>query len=222
MVNVKKKNCLKCNKTASFNYLNEISGLYCSNHKKKDMVNVVNNIAAKRLCRYCDIMEESAYVCNKCKSRNAKKEYAVIREIKKKISIQSIHNSSSMLQGCSKRRPDLYYDLNKHVVIVEIDENQHKSYEEQCECARINEIVNGIGGRPIVFIRFNPDIIKHKKKKVNIELKDRIPLLIQTIKEEIKKDYDNFFVKIIQLYYDDDYEVYQEIKEENITDKVCI
>ena len=40
--------------------------------------------------------------------------------------------------------------------------------------------------------------------------------------EEIKKDYENFFVKIIQLYFNDDYEVYQEMKEEDITDKVCI
>ena len=46
-----------------------------------------------------------------------------------------------------KKRPDIFFDLSTHCVIVEIDENQHNSYEDICECARINEIVNGIGGR---------------------------------------------------------------------------
>jgi hypothetical protein len=48
-----------------------------------------------------------------------------------------------MLQECSKKRPDIYFELNKHCIIVEIDENQHNSYQNSCECARINEIVNG-------------------------------------------------------------------------------
>ena len=30
-------------------------------------------------------------------------------------------------------------------------------YEESCECARLSEIVGGIGGRPVTMIRFNPD-----------------------------------------------------------------
>jgi hypothetical protein len=42
------------------------------------------------------------------------------------------------------------------------------------------------------------------------------------IKEELIKTYDDFVVKIIQLFYNDNYEVYQSIKEEIITDKVCI
>jgi hypothetical protein len=127
-----------------------------------------------------------------------------------------------MLQGCSLKRPDIYFDLNKHSVIVEIDENQHKSYEDICECARINEIVNGIGGKSVIMILNNPDIIKNNNKKINISQADRIDLLVKTIKEELIKSYDSFVVKIIQIYYNDDYEKYQAIKEEIITDKVCI
>ena len=55
-----------------------------------------------------------------------------------------------MLNKCSQRRPDIFFDLLKHCVIVEVDEKQHMSYSEVCECARINDIVNGIGGRPVV------------------------------------------------------------------------
>ena len=46
--------------------------------------------------------------------------------------------------------------------------------------------------------------------------------LVNTIKEELVKDYEQFIVKIIQLYYDDNYEKYQEVKEEDITKQVCI
>ncbi len=52
-----------------------------------------------------------------------------------------------MLQGCSKKRPDIYFELERHCVIVEVDEHQHNAYEDSCECSRINEIVNGIGGK---------------------------------------------------------------------------
>ena len=46
--------------------------------------------------------------------------------------------------------------------------------------------------------------------------------MIRIIKEEIIKEYDKFVVKIIQLYYNDNYKIYQSIKEENITDLVSI
>ena len=91
-----------------------------------------------------------------------------------------------------------------------------------CECARINEIVNGIGGRPVVIIRYNPDIIKNNGKIVNIKQSDKIDLLVKVIKEELTKNYDKFIVKIIQVFYNDNYELYQNLKEDIITDKVCI
>ena len=121
-----------------------------------------------------------------------------------------------------------YYQRNEQklesndIIIVEIDENQHNSYEDKCECARINEIVNGIGGKSVIIIRYNPDVVKNKNKVLTINQKDRIDLLVKTIKDEIIKEYDTFIVKIVQLYYNDIYKVYKPIKEENITDKVAL
>ena len=106
--------------------------------------------------------------------------------------------------------------------MISIDENQHNSYKDSCECPRINEIVNSIGGRPVIIIRYNPDIIKNNNNSVIITQSDKIDLLVKVIKEELVKDYDKFIVKIIQICYNDNYEKYQYIKEEIITDKVCI
>ena len=59
--------------------------------------------------------------------------------------------------GCSRRRPDLFLDMGSHVIIVEVDENQHTDYDCSCENKRLMEISQDIGHRPIIFIRFNPD-----------------------------------------------------------------
>jgi hypothetical protein len=190
---------------------------YCSNHTPENSF-----IGVKRLCKFCDIKEESKFICKDCKKIQNKKEWAIVRYLRKAINTKFDYNSSKMLQGCSKKRPDIYFDLDKHCVIVEIDENQHNTYGESCECARINEIVNGIGGKSVIIIRYNPDVVKNKNKIITIKQSDRIDFLVKTIKEELVKDYDTFIVKTIQLYYNDDYEEYKNIKEEDITDLVCI
>lgn len=82
--------------------------------------------------------------------------------------------------------------------------------------------MNGIGGKSVIIIRFNPDTTKNKGKKLPLLLSDKIKLLVNTIKEELTKEYDSFLVKLIQIYYDDDYKIYKDIKEEIITDIVCI
>ena len=63
---------------------------------------------------------------------------------------------------------------------------------------------------------------KNKGKQININQSDRIDLLVKTIKKELVKEYNNFIVKIIQLYYNDNYDDYKPIKKENITNIVCI
>ena len=59
--------------------------------------------------------------------------------------------------GCSRRRPDLLLDLGYQIIIIEIDETQHRDYDCSCENKRIMEISKDLGHRPIIFLRFNPD-----------------------------------------------------------------
>jgi len=74
----------------------------------------------------------------------------------------------------------------------------------------------------IKFIRYNQDKIKNNDKEINIKNSERLDLLVRIIKEELIKAYEEFVVKIIQIYYNDNYEKYEAIKEEIITDLVCI
>jgi hypothetical protein len=66
--------------------------------------------------------------------------------------------------GCSKRRPDWFIDRKTHSIIVECDEDSHKDRDNLCERARMSEIFEDLGDRPIVFIRFNPDSYLNKNK----------------------------------------------------------
>jgi hypothetical protein len=191
---------------------------YCLTHCPNKSVETT----IKRLCKYCDILEESTYICNECNKIRNKKEWAIVRHLRKVIKNPFDFNSSKMLQGCSMKRPDIYFELNKHCVIVEIDENQHDTYTDSCECARVNEIVNGIGGKSVIIIRYNTDKTTNNGKIINFKTSDKIELLVNKIKEEISKEYDNFIVKLIQLYYNDNNTDYKVVKEENITNLVCI
>lgn len=85
-----------------------------------------------------------------------------------------------------------------------------------------NHIAGGIGGKSVIIIRFNPDLIRYQKKKIDIPLIDRCNYLHKIVSEEISRDYDAFIVKIIQMYYDDPNEEYKMIREENITFRVCV
>ena len=47
-------------------------------------------------------------------------------------------------------------------VIVEINDNEHKSYNEICERSKINDVVNDIGGKSVIIARCNYDKVKNR------------------------------------------------------------
>ena len=121
--------------------------------------------------------------------------------------------------GCSLRRPDLLVDMGTHIIIIEVDENKHSTYDCSCENKRLMEISQDVGHRPIVFIRFNPDgytdqagtIIKScwKLNKLGVmqitknRLKDweeRIDSLKQQIQYWVTTPTEKT-IEIIELYY---------------------
>ena len=85
------------------------------------------------------------------------KEREVVNSIRKVYPDFTWVADKKVADGCSRRRPDLLLDLGTHIVIIEIDENKHDSYDCSCENMRVMEISRDVGHRPIVFIRFNPD-----------------------------------------------------------------
>ncbi len=114
--------------------------------------------------------------------------------------------------GCSNRRPDGLLDLLTHSLIIEIDEDQHRGYDTQCELTRLNELFTDLGDRPIIFIRLNPDSYRiggekidgcfNKSMKLNeAEFDRRFKLLVDAIEQCKTPQYEN--VNEIKICFDE-------------------
>jgi hypothetical protein len=127
---------------------------FCETHKNKN----------KKYNGYCTRCYIHLFP-NEPISRNYKtKEYAVLEFIRNNYPEHTWVNDKAIDGGCSKKRPDIFLDLLTHNIIIEIDENQHRSYDN-CELKRINLLFEDLGDRHIVFIRFNPDDYLDKDNK---------------------------------------------------------
>jgi hypothetical protein len=57
---------------------------------------------------------------------------------------------------CGQERPDFVWDCGTHIVVLEVDEYQHRNYPPACERVRMVNLVSTFGLRT-VFVRYNPD-----------------------------------------------------------------
>jgi len=156
--NVRKYTCKKCNGKG-----------ICKHGTYKSMC---KPCGGKRVCKseWCETsVKNKKYegYCARCfmnlfpdkpMSKNYKtKEKAVVDFIKEQFKDKTWINDKRVKDGCSKRRPDLLCDLGDHVLVIEIDENNHESYNCSCENKRLMELSTDVGHRPLTFVRFNPD-----------------------------------------------------------------
>jgi hypothetical protein len=169
MIDVKHKKCIheNCLSRASYNLEGEIKLLYCCDHRKPDMVDITRKKCATHLCD--SRLRENKYegYCFRCfvniyperpivRNYKTKEKYVVDRIREKFCDFEWIADRK-IQDGCSKRRPDLLLDLGFQVIIIEIDEYAHSTYDSNCEARRVEQISQDLYHRNIIFIRFNPD-----------------------------------------------------------------
>lgn len=152
MINVKNILCAfdGCDVHPYFNKEGEKRGKYCLVHKKDNMVNVVSRQCKMDLCDTLIKNKKYEGYCMKCFVQmypdqqiacNYKtKECATVEHIKKDFPDVDWIFDKRITGGCSYRRPDAILDLGYQLIIVEIDENQHISYDSSCENRRLMEI----------------------------------------------------------------------------------
>jgi hypothetical protein len=202
----------------------------CIHEKNKRLC---KSCGGSRLCKteHCETKASKKYngyclpcciqVCPEIEAvRNYKtKESTVVDIIKEKFPNLTWIADKKIKDGCSNKRPDLLVDMGTHIIILEIDENKHSTYDCSCENKRLMLLSQDVGHRPIVFIRFNPDgyidnegitvkscwklnqlgvmkIIKTKEK----EWEERMNNLIQQIQYWIINPTEKT-VEIVELYY---------------------
>ena len=213
-------------------YCKECDGsAYCIHKKRKEFC---KECGGSKLCKTekCEIIVRKNYkgYCIRCyinlfpdepNCRNYKtKEKHVVDYITENIPEYTFINDKKIIDGCSKRRPDMLLDLGSHILIIEIDENKHTSYTTECEIARLNDLSNDVGFRPIVMVRFNTDgymttdgikiqscwkldkqtnILVINQKKIQ-EWNTRLQKLVETINYYIH-DIPTEIITIKELYY---------------------
>jgi len=235
MINILDKSCkeLNCEIRPSYNFKGEKIALYCLKHKKNGMINIKTK---NKTCKneWCDIRASNKKYhgcCLNCfihlypdekVARNYKtKEKSVVDYIKEEFKNKDWINDKKVYDGCSKRRPDILLDLGYEIIIVEIDENQHMNYENNCENKRLMELSQDLGHRPIIFIRFNPDsyIKKDAKKELScwgingdgicvVKRKKEWKSRLKKLKDEIEynleeKNKSEKMIKVVSLFYDE-------------------
>ena len=165
--NKNRQNCLECR-----------GNMFCIHDKKKSRCKICDG---SELCKapHCETRGIKKYdgYCLPCcihycpeiqVSRNFKtKENDVVSRVLEKYPDFNWIADKKIQDGCSKRRPDLLLDFGSHVIIVEVAENKHTTYDCSCQNKRLMEISQDIGHKPVVFIRFNPDAyVNQEGKKV--------------------------------------------------------
>lgn len=232
MIDIKHNKCIICNEhRARFNHYGEKFLLYCFYHKSELMINLEHKLCKTYLCgkRAIDKYEDYCMTCyvheypDKPVSRNYKtKESIVVQFILNKFSNFTWISDKTIIDSCSLKRPDLLLDLGYQVINIEIDENQHKSYEEICENKRLMMISKDIQHRNLILIRFNPDSytsnnVKHLscwninkdglctlKKSYENEWKLRLKKLEETINYWINpENISDKMIHVIHLFFDE-------------------
>jgi hypothetical protein len=196
MIDIKNKKCIfdNCKKKPSFNYIGQKEWLYCLTHKLDGMINITINKCKTPLCETKGNLHYENY-CLRCyihiypdkkNCRNYKtKEQTVIDYVKTTFPELTIVTDKINPDGCSKKRPDILIDLGYQIIIIEIDENQHKFYDAACENKRTMEISQDNQHRPIIFIRFNPD--KYMNNGIKIQSCWKLSKLNIVILDKSKK-----------------------------------
>jgi len=176
-----------CDNCAPENYTSKISGI-C---KSCNLTNLLLDSEQKCLLSCSEIHKE----------RIKYSENEMLKEFEKQKF--DFVNDKTVDGGCSLRRPDFIMDFTNGILIIENDENQHKSRPCECEQTRMIQIFQDHGGIPVHFIRFNPDF--YKTVKTPESLGKRLTELTKIIKK-IKKDKDffqrNMNLTVSYLYYD--------------------
>ena len=228
MIDVISSRCITCKiKRPTFNLPNENKPIYCGDCRLPDMIDVKNPRCITNLCEQVSKKDKYCWRCyyfhnpDKKPSRLKVKEEEVVNYLKQELKdIQMITDKALIGDGiCIRSKPDILIHLNKHSIIIEIDEEQHKWYNPICDEARINNIQEALN-RPIIIIRFNPDDYTENGRKIKSCFKNdektgfkvipknqqqnwdnRLAKLKETIINEIN-NYTDEPVKIIKLFYD--------------------
>jgi hypothetical protein len=178
----------------------------CETHKLEDDQNLV-----ERECTSCHLpmVLNKDNVCEGCDPVSFQQAaLAKQRVVMAYLDSQHLTGTSTdrMVEGgvCGKERPDRVYELSDRVIVLEVDEDQHKGRPCECEQTRMVNISQSFGGLPVLWIRFNPDEYKSAKNAKQKTVQQRLKLLTNVLKHlHNASTSPTAFVQVLYLYFDE-------------------
>ena len=191
---------LKCRRISTHSETGSRPFLYCDNHSPSDYRSELTStcVSCNLTELICDEEGKCLLACSRFHLTRMKYTENKMMEFLTSKNLEFI-NDRTASNGCSKKRPDFVFQTNYGVIIVENDENQHKSYPCECEQTRMISIHQDYGEN-VHFIRFNPDrySLQESKTKECIDLDKRHKLLFGILKPILKYP-ESFFANHIGL-----------------------
>lgn len=163
MIDIKTRRCEQenCMTVPVFNLPGTKRGVFCNEHKKDGMEDVRNPRCKTSICDI--ILTGKVEYCARCSAHMFpdRPSRFKTREMKLKEYLTAQYPDKTIVHDkrveCHLYRPDFVFDMGSHVIVIELDENQHRQYDTSCDNKRLMSIFQGLGSRPMVMIRFNPD-----------------------------------------------------------------
>jgi len=181
--------------------------VYCDNHNPSDYSSELTStcVSCNLTELICDEEGKCLLACSQVHLTRIKYTENKMMEFLSSKNLEFV-NDKTPSDGCSKKRPDFVFQTNYGVIIVENDENQHKSYPCECEQTRMMKIHQDYG-ESVHFIRFNPDRYTLQESKTEcIDLDKRHKLLFGVLKPILKRP-EEFFTNhngltVRYMFYD--------------------
>jgi hypothetical protein len=205
MIKNPRKKCKKqnCNEVAIYGLK---LAIHCENHKDKNDILLVEREC--KLCKRIDILLDGKCV-NYCSveekakeiKRNQKtKEIRLYNKLSREYKEPSEYGKR-ISRDCGEEK-EIGYNNGTHIVFVECDENQHKSYSYEGEINRMKNIYMNEGGKRVLFIRYNPYNYKKNGKIVKMTQKKKEEILIKWLKYYEKIENVENDLSVHYLFYD--------------------
>ena len=205
MIRKSNAKCGRCKKMAIWgkNWI----PLSCEDHKQDDDMNLVERrcvlcqltcvLDATDRCEYCN--PESWRIARLVK-QNALMSYLDQRDLFGTSTDVTVDGGA-----CGLERPDRVYDFGDKIVILECDEDQHKSRPCLCEQTRMVNLGQAFGGMPVYFIRWNPDNYEPRDARKMPEIVIRRYELVGNYLRDIRDGRVHMpqsLTSVIHLYFD--------------------
>ncbi len=99
-------------------------------------------------------------------------------------------------------RVDFVFESQCRVVALEYDERMHADRDRRCELVRMGKASVGYGGRPVHWVRFNPDAFKVGDATRRTVAKERDAVLLRVLQEAVCGGDDGFAIVVHYVCYD--------------------